>query len=134
MGDALAHHLAGDLVEGDTSGLIVRQVQQMLQMPGNGLSLAVWVGGEVDGIAGGGVLFQLADQLLLAADGFIFRFKIVLDVHAQGTFRQVTQVAHAGRDLIVRPQILADGLGLGRRLHDHQMLLAHAFLFLFASF
>ena len=134
MGDALAHHLAGDLVEGDTSGLIVRQVQQMLQMPGNGLSLAVRVGGEVDGIAGGGVLFQLADQLLLAANGLIFRFKIVFNVHAKGTLGQVAQVAHAGRYLIVRPQILADGLGLGRRLHDHQMLLAHAFLFLFASF
>ena len=90
MGDALAHHLAGDLVEGDTLGLVVRQVQQMLQMPGDGLSLAVRVGGTIHGVAGGSVLFQLPDQLLLAADGFIFRFKIVLDVHAQGTFRQVT--------------------------------------------
>ena len=125
-GNALGHHLAGNLVKGNAAGLIIRQLQQVLEMPGNGFSLAVRVGGEIDGVAGSGSLFQLADQFFLAANGFIVRFKIVVDIHAKGTFGQVAQVAHTGRYLIVRPQIFADGLGLGRRLHDHQMFFAHA--------
>ena len=47
-GDALGDHFLGDLVEGDPAGLVVRQVQQLLQMPGNGLPLPVRVGGQVD--------------------------------------------------------------------------------------
>ena len=118
MLDAVRDHLFGDLVEGDAAGLVIRQVQQVLQMPADGLALAVRVGGEKDGLAvlGGGL--QVLDDILFPLDGPVVGGKVTLHVHAQGALGQVTQVTHAGLDHIVRPQIFADGLGLGRGLHD----------------
>ena len=40
-------------------------------------------------------------------------------VDAQLGLRQVPDVAHAGRDLVILAQIFANGLRLCRRLHDH---------------
>ena len=122
----LGDHLAGDLVKGHAAGLLLRQVKKCLQMPGNGLTFAVRVGGEIDGVALFCRLLQLADQLFLTANGLIFRGKIVLNIHADGALGQITEMTHAGLHRVVRTQILANGLGLGGRLHDHQMFFTHA--------
>ena len=121
LADALGDHLAGDLVEGDPEGFILRQVQQLLQVPADGLSLAVWVGGQVNGVAVLGRLLQVPDDVLLALDGPVIGFKVVVHVHAQLAFGQVPQMSHTGLHLIRGAQIFADGLGLGRGLHDHQV-------------
>ena len=121
LADALGDHLAGDLVEGDPEGFILRQVQQLLQMPADGLSLPVRVGGQVHGVAFLGRLLQVPDDVLLALDGPVIGFKIVFHVHAQLALGQVPQMSHTGLHLIRRAQVLADGLGLGRGLHDHQV-------------
>ena len=47
--DALGDDLFRDLVERHALGLVIRQIQQLLQVPRNGLSLAVRVGREIDG-------------------------------------------------------------------------------------
>ena len=118
--DALGDHLAGDLVEGDPEGPVLRQVQQLLQMPADGLSLPVRVGGQIHGVAFLGRLLQVPDDVLLALDGPVIGLKIVFHVHAQLAFGQVPQMSHTGLHLIRRAQVLADGLGLGRGLHDLQ--------------
>ena len=119
--DALGDHLAGDLVEGDSLGFFVAEVQQVLQVPADGLTLTVRVGGQIYGVAGLGEFFQLIDKLLLTPDGAVVGLEVVLDIHAQLAFGQVTQMSHTGPDLVIRSQIFADGLGLGRGLHDHQI-------------
>ena len=126
--DALLHHLFRDLVEGDPAGLAVRQVQQMLQVPGDGLALTVRVGGEIDHVRRLGGLFQVADDVLFPLDGLVDRLEIPLHIHAQGAFGQVPQVAHAGLDLKVLAQVFADGFGLRGRLHDDQAVFCHSYL------
>ena len=121
--DGLLHHLLGDLVERHAPGLVIRQVQQVLQMPADGLALAVRVGGQIHGLALVRRGLQVLDDILFALDGPVVGGKVTLHVHAQGALGQVTQVTHAGLDHIVRPQIFANGLGLGRGLHDDQVLL-----------
>ena len=129
MLDGILHHLLGDLVEGHPVGLFLRQVQQLLQVPGDGLSLPVRVRCQIDGIRvlGGG--FQLLDQRLFAPDGQIFRREVMLQIHAHAALRQIPQMAHAGLHHIVGAQILADGFCFGRRLNDHQIVgFAHEIL------
>ena len=60
------------------------------------------------------------DQFLLSLDGDILRRKAVVHINAQLAGGQVPDMAHAGRYLIVLAQIFADGLRLGRRLHDDE--------------
>ena len=113
-GDALGHHALCYLVEGDAAGLVVRQGQQLLQVPGDGLSLAVRVGREIDHGRLLAALLQVGYHVLLALDGDILRLKAVLYIHAHRALGQVPQVAHGGHDLVVAAQILLDGPGLGR--------------------
>ena len=113
MLDGFSHHPLGDLIEGYPVRLFVGQPQQFLQMPGDGFSLPVRVGCEVDGLCLVGCRPQLPDQLFLAPDGDIFRRKIMLQIHAHFALGQVTKMAHAGLDNVVRAKIFANGLRLG---------------------
>ena len=121
--DGILHHLFGDLVEGDALRLVLRQLQQVLQMPADGLALAIRVGGQEHGLALAGGGFEILDDVLFALDGAVIGFKVVVHVHAQLALGQVAQMSHAGLDHIIGSQIFADGLGLGRGLHNDQILL-----------
>ena len=55
----------GDLVEGDPADPVVGQVEGLLQVPGDGLALAVGVGRQVDHVGPGGLALQVAHGLLL---------------------------------------------------------------------
>ena len=120
--DALGDHLFGDLVEGNPLGLLIVQLQQLLQMPGDGLALPVRVRGQIDGLGGLGFFFQFADQFLFIPDGDIPGLKAVLNIHAHLALGQIPQVAHGGGHLIVAAQIFFNGFGFRRRLDDHQVL------------
>ena len=120
MLNTVAHALLGDLIEGHALVFALLEVQKGLQMPGDRFSLAVRVGCEVDKIGFLGCLAQLGDDLILSLDRPVFRLKIVLEIHAHGLSRQVTQMSHRGFDDVVAAQILANGLGLGWGLHDYQ--------------
>ncbi|MPM90936.1 hypothetical protein SDC9_138059 [bioreactor metagenome] len=87
-------------------------------MPGDGLSLAVRVGSEVDFFSPLRLFFELADQLSFSANRNIVGLKVVVDIDSQLAFGQVAHMPHRGDDTIVVPQIFPYGLGLGRRLHD----------------
>ena len=88
-------------------------------MPGDSLPLPVRVGGQVDTAALLGGFFQVTDNILFALDGLVVGNKALLDIHAQLALGQVPDVAHRRLYLIARPQVFADGLGLGRGLDDH---------------
>ena len=119
--DALGDDLLRDLVEGHALGLIVRQIQQLLQVPRNGLSLAVRVGREIDGSGRFGALFQVGDHVGAILHGQILRREVAVDIDAHRALGQVAQMPHRGHDLIVAAQIFFDCSGLRRRLDDHQI-------------
>ena len=117
--DAVFDRLLGDLVEGDALGILVPQLKQFLDVPRDRLALAVRVGCEVDEIAFADLAADLFDDFIFSLDRHIFRLEIVLNIDAHFLFRQIAQMPHRRLDHIVRPQVFADGLGLGRRLHDN---------------
>ncbi len=126
--NALLNHFLRNLVEGHPPGLLVRQIQKVLEVPGDGLPLPVRVGCQEHGVRRLGGLFQILDDIFLALDGLVNRLEILLRVHAQLALGQVPQVAHTGLDGVLLPQILSDGLGLRRGFHDDQILLCHSYL------
>ena len=126
--DALQHHVLRDLVEGHPPGLLVRQVQKLLQVPGNGLPLPVRVRCEVDPVGFPGGLLQALDDLFLPLNGLIDRLKVVLHIHAEAAFGQIPEVAHAGLHPEVLAQIFLNGFGFRGRLHDDQTLFCHIIL------
>src|SRR5262249_9568113 len=124
---------AGDLVEGNTEGARLVEVEHLGYVPGDGLALAVGVGRQVHGIDAVGLALQLGDDLLgpLAASALAFDEDVgglpaALDVNAGQLLAllafdgQVADVAVAGPHLEVAAQVLLDGLGLGGGLDDDQ--------------
>ena len=125
----------GDLVE-DHPLHRHRRGQDLEEVPGDGLALAVLVRSQVD-LAG--LLHQLLELgylgLLVRRDD-IQRLEAVVDVHTQpgpvlalvgggdlvGPTGQVTDVADGRLDHVVRAEQAGDGLGLGRGFHDDQGL------------
>ena len=126
--DALADHVLRDLIEGDPLCFLVRQIQQALEMPADGLALAVRVGCEVHGIRRLGGFFQVGNDGFLPLDGLVDRLEVIVYIHAEFAFLQVPEMAHAGLYLIVLAQIFSNGFGLRRRLHDDQALFCHSYL------
>ena len=109
----------GDLVKGDTLGVLIFQLEQLLDMPGDGFALAVRVGCEVDEVALADLAADLLDDFIFSFDRRVFRFEIVLNIDAHFLSRQIAQMAHGCLDHIPRPEVFADGFGLGGRLHDN---------------
>ena len=114
--DALGDDLLRYLVEGDAAGLVVGELEELLQVPGYGLALTVGVGREIDHAGLLRALPELGYDVLLALDGDILRLEAVLYIHAHRALGQVAQVAHAGHDLEIAAQVFLDGPRLRRRL------------------
>ncbi len=110
----------GDFVELDPLRIV--ELQQLGQMPGDRLALAVGVGREVDV---GCALYraaQLLDDVALAFDRQILGREIVLDVNAQRAFWKVAHVPDRRLHGESRRKKLLDRPRLRRRLHDDQGL------------
>ena len=120
MGHALLHALLGDLIEGHAVGLVGVEAQDVGQMPADGFAFTVRVGRQQHTVGVLGLALQLFDELFLAFDADVLRRIVMLDVDAQLGGGQIADVAHAGRNFVVFAQIFADGLRLGRRLHDDE--------------
>ena len=127
VGDGLHHRRLGDLVEGDALHLAVRQFQRFLQVPADGFPFAVFVGREPDGGGLVGFLLELLEAVLLIVGDDVGGLETVLHIHTEVAFGEVPHVAVAAEDGVALTQVLLDGLGLGRRLHDDQIaaLLRH---------
>ena len=117
---------ARDLVKDHALGLAFWR-QLLDQVPANGLSLAVFVSGQVEGVC----FFELLLQLF---EGFfrsrivddVDRLEVVLRIHPQpcpglfleflghllGVFRQISHVAQGGQNAKIVWEIFFDGLRL----------------------
>ena len=119
--NGLADNILGNFVKSNPVGFLLRQLQKLLQVPGDGLSLPVRVGCQVDGFRLGGAFAQIRNHIRLILQGKVVGSKVPVNIHAHGALGQVPQVAHAGLHHIVRPQIFSNGFRLGRRLHNHKI-------------
>ena len=109
------------------------QTEDICQMPADGFALTVRVGREEDAVRVLGLALQLFDKLFLALDADVLGRIVMLDINSQLGSRQVTDMAHTGRYLVITAQIFTNGFRLGRRLHDHQF--RHSFLpYLYINF
>lgn len=99
--DGFAHNVLCDFVEGHALRLLIRDIQQVFQVPRNGLALAVRVGCQKDIFTALGRAAQLRDDLFFSLERLILRLKIVFNIHAHRALRQIAQMSHAGLDLIV---------------------------------
>ena len=122
MFDRVLDGLLRDLVELNAAGLVFINTEDMVQMPADGLSLAVRVCCEVNLGSVAGFLADAAEDVAAAADRDIFHFKVFIRIDAELTFREVANMALGGLDLIAFAQIAADGFCLGRRLDDNEFL------------
>ena len=62
-------------MEHDAVGLLLVQSQHLAQVPGDGFSLAVFIGCQPHLLGVLGLLLQVADQLLLLIGDFIFGYE-----------------------------------------------------------
>ena len=131
--DSTDDRLFGDLVEHHATDRHLG-LEHLEQVPGDGLPLAVLISGQQELV---GVLeqtLQLGHLLALAGVDDVVRVEPVVHVDGEPAVRtllhvsrkltgvgQITDVSHAGVDVIALAQEVADLLGLGRRLDDDQL-------------
>jgi hypothetical protein len=134
VGDGAGDRLRGDLVE-DHPAVRHLGLELLQQVPGDGLALAVFIGGEQEFV---GVLEQaleLGDLLALVAVHDEQRLEVVVDVDAEPgprlapvlgrdlgrAVRHVADMADAGLDHVALAEVPGDRPGLGRGLDDDQL-------------
>src|SRR5213083_2751187 len=83
---------------------------------------AVGVGRQVDVLLVLGRLLDVLEHLRLALDDVVLGREVALDVDPELRLGQVHHVADGGLHLVVPPEVLAERLGLGRRLDDDEVL------------
>ena len=122
IGHRVEHRLLGDGVEDDAADRLVLQhalaLQHFEHMPGNGLALAIRVGGEDQPV---GVLHRLGDvgqPLGRRAVDLPGHGEIVVGLHRAVLGRQVADMAEGGQNLVVAAEIFVDRLRLCRRFDD----------------
>ncbi len=127
------NRLLGDLVKHEPMDRHFRP-QYLAEVPTDGLSLAVFIGGQIEFRGVFQQTFEFSDLLALRSGDDVDRLEIMVDVDAQigpvflfvlfgyflGPLRQIADVADAGLDRIGAAEELADRSGFGRRFDDHQ--------------
>ncbi len=111
----------------ELDSLRVPELQDLGQVPGDGLALPVGVRGEDDFGVILGRRSQLVDRLAPAFHDLVVRLEAVVHLDPHLLFRQVADVAHGGPDVETVSQKPLQSLGLGRRLDDDQSFW-HSFL------
>ena len=116
LGDFVEHHAVHCLVLE-----LLAALQQLVQVPGDGLTLAIGVGREIEGV---GILELGGDRLdvlVIAVDHLVFHGEVIARVDRAFLGHQVAHVTIGGQDLEVLAQVFFDRLRLGRRLNDDQI-------------
>ena len=126
VGERLADGGLGDLAERHPAGLVRGDVGRLGHVPGDGLALAIEVGGEVDGVGALGGLLDVVDLLAAVVADDVLGREVVVDVDAELALArilgQVADVAIGGEHAVVGAQIAFDRPRLGRRFDDHEVL------------
>ena len=120
-----AYRVLRDLIEADAGNLLFigRILAKLIvEMPADGLTLTVRVSREINAVCLLGFLLQLAEELTLSPDGDVFRCIIMLHIHPEGALRHINEMPHCRIYRIIFSQKLADGLHLGGRLHNNQII------------
>jgi hypothetical protein len=120
--DGLVDRLPRDLVEDHPTDVDLR-LEDLEEVPGDGLPLAILVGGEVERVRGLQRPLDVPHDLLGTAARFIpLEGEVVLDVDAEPLLGQVAHVAVGGEHGVVVAEEAADRVGLGLRLDDHEVV------------
>ena len=122
VGDALLQGGLGDLVEDHALDADVLQnalrLQHLQHMPGDGLALAVGVGGEIEIVRVLDRAGNLVEALGAVPVHFPIHGEVLLGTHGSVPGRQVPNMAVTCEDFIIAAEILVDCLGLGGRFND----------------
>ena len=121
VADPVLDALLRDLVELDALGRLLGRFELLGDVPRNGLSLAVGVGGEQNFVDVFRRLFQLLQDLFFAWNDLVRLLKALLDIDAE-LLGEVLDVSLGCDDVEPRPQVLLDRLGLRGRLDDDERL------------
>ena len=123
-------------------------LERLHQMPCDGLTLAILIGCEIQGVGFLQRALELGNGFLLVSVNDVIRFEPVFDVNAELAelgfvrcgnltgLRKVTNMADRCLDRIVGAQISADFLGFGGRLHNNELAAGshgHSLLLAFAT-
>ncbi len=114
LGDLVEHHPLD--VDALDHALILERRQQM---PGDRLAFAIRVGGEVEMIGRAQRLGDVGDPLPLVGERLVDHPEVLVRQDRAVLLRQVADMAVARQHGVARPQVLVDGLGLGRRFDDN---------------
>ena len=117
MGDGFEDGGFGDFVKHDAACRGGVELEHFGQVPRDGFSLAVFIGGEPDGVGLLGLGAEFAHHACLVGRNFIFGLER-LEVDSKVFLLQVADVPETGHHLEIVAQKALDGLGLGRALHD----------------
>ncbi len=109
----------GDFVKFHAA-FIADMLQITFQMICNHFTLAVRVACQKNAIGFFRRVLQALDDAALAANRDVARLKIILDIHTEGTFGQISHMPHRGHDDIVRAKIFTNRLGFGRGFYHNQ--------------
>ena len=106
-------------------------LEDFLQVPGDGLTLAVPIGCQVERVYFFKLALELGNLLLLVRVDHIVGFEAVFNVDGElavgallevfgqlGRLRKVTDMTHGRVDQVVLAEVAANGLDLGGGLHD----------------
>ena len=122
MGKGMPDRVFGDFVELDPAHGLASQfgLKRLAQMPGDGLALAVGVGGKPDlpGIRRNHA--QFFDGLALGHGHDIGRLEVMLEVDPKAALGQVANMTDRRAHRKLGAQELPDGLGLGGGFDDDQ--------------
>ncbi len=116
-----------DFVEYDAPRCGGVEPEHLGQVPGNGLSLAVFIGREPYGLGLRRGLTEAVDNLLLFVGNFVNRRKISVYVDAEALGFQVADMPVAGHDLEVRPKEFLDSFCLRGRF-DNDKIFHHKYI------
>ena len=126
VGHGVLHGLPGDLVEDHAAHVLVLQQpalgEELAQVPGDGLPLAVRVGGEEEGVR---LLHRAGDGVhvaLVLLDGLVAHLEPAGGVDRALPGHQVAHVPVRGQHLELRSQVLANRARLRGRLDHHQLV------------
>ena len=121
----LGHGRTRDGVENHPfHGLVLHNpllLQDIQHVPGDGLAFPVGVGGQDDAVRGLGRLGDLRQAFRSLCVDLPGHGEVLVRTDRPIPGRQVADVAVAGQDLVVWPQVLVDGFGLGRALDDDEV-------------
>ena len=124
MAEGISKCLLGDLMENYPLQLHIIQLRSLNQMPGDGLTLTIRVGGEIYGRGLLGRLPYLLHHRPLLLGNYVLGGETFFHIHSQSAPGQITNMSNASLDTIAVSQHPAHRFCLGRRL-DNDQTLAH---------